>query len=344
MSVFSHRGINFFVGADTEDLYAEFSELDNVMSYVKYSAYPGVELYSNGVNYYAYAPDEDVTLPGEELELQADIEEKGWDLEKINTPHPMLYPSKPPEFGQGVFGFPVALFNTTGSEITDYILQIAHTSLLEVSNTFLDEVNDIAKFVVYNGEIKFNIEDLELGSYVGQAMTISYQYSDGPSSFSGLTSSITNQRPSIGIYANMTEYSTTILSFEVVGDIYEIEVHIDNPSYDSDGIRRVNFMAPTNQELRILPLGEGTYIAKEDPDYGVGAILDDTFPDTPNTHGLISWTYLTTESAMSAPAVTNTPVIKFDIPAGGVIKFMIITWKDDHLSLFRNGFYMRLFE
>ncbi|MDB4533391.1 hypothetical protein N9242_00865 [Vicingaceae bacterium] len=159
-------------------------------------------------------------------------------------------------------------------------------------------------------------------------------------SITGLTSASTGTIPSIEVNAAMKEYEATIVSISEDG--LSLDIHIDE-AYSIEELEKTSFLSPFNQEIRILPLGNGIYIPPVNPLTSSGSLSGDTFIDVPTDHSLVSWVYNTNESSMSDPGKLSTPLLKFSLQPGEVYKFMIVSWKDEDTSLFYNGFYTRIF-
>jgi len=340
---FTHKGVTYFIPGEGEDLIEEFPTPENYMSYVQYGPDASIPLWTNGINYYEYDPSAE-DEEGDDPEIESEIIAKGWDLIKLNTPHPATYPSEPNTFGQRVYAYPLAICNKASSGNTiEYGLQFTHCSAVEVLRIDDDFPNDIVKYRVMIGEFKLYDENLPDSFFVGEKVIIVYQANDdsGPSQIVGITASEGFTAPRIQINANMVEFECTVTAVQTWADLIEIELHIDVP-YTQDQIAKIRYLAPSNQGMMLLPLGDGTYIPPDNQDYGYGIVEDDTFPDLPAQHAMTSWVY--NQGNMSDIGVYGTPLLEFDLPPGKIYKFMLIIWKDEQLSIFSNGFYTRLLE
>ncbi len=340
---FTHKGVTFFIPGEGEDLIEEFPRPENFMSYVQYGPDASIPLWTNGINYYEYDPSAEDD-EGDDPEIESEIIAKGWDLVKLNTPHPASYPSEPNTFGQRVYGYPLAICNKASSGDTiEYGLQFTHCSAVEVLRIDDDLPNDLVKYRVMIGEFKIIDDNLDDSFFIGEKVVVSYQANDGSGSsqISGMQASEGFTSPRIQIDANMIEFECTVTAVETWADLIEIEIHIDSP-YTADQIAKIRYLAPSNQRMMLLPLGDGEYIAPNNQEYGHGTVEDDTFPDLPAQHAMTSWVY--NYSNMSAPGVYGTPLLKFNLTPKKIYKFMLIIWKDEELSIFSNGFYTRLLE
>ncbi|RKX83313.1 MAG: hypothetical protein DRP70_14955 [Spirochaetes bacterium] len=340
---FTHKGVTFFIAGDAEDLIEEFPEPENFMSYVEYGPYSSIPLYTNGINYYEYDPDAEDD-EGDDPEIESEIIAKGWDLIKLNTPHPASYSGEPNTFGQRVYGFPLAICNKASSgDIIEYGLQFTHCSAVEVLRIDDDFPNDTVKFRVMIGLFKIIDDNLDDSFFIGEKVVIAYQADDGsgPTSIPGWPASEGFTSARVTIDSNMKEFECTVVGVETWADLIEVEVHIDD-TYTEAEIAKVRYLAPSNQRMMILPLGDGTYIPPDNLEYGFGTVEDDTFPDLPAQHSMTSWVY--NNQYMSDPGVYGTPLMKFFLEPGKIYKFMMILWKDEELSIFSNGFYTRLME
>jgi len=340
---FTHKGVTYFIPGEGEDLIEEFPRPENYMSYTQYGPDASIPLWTNGINYYEYDPSAE-DEEGDDPEIESEIIAKGWDLIKLNTPHPATYPSEPDTFGQRVYAYPLAICNKASSGNTiEYGLQFTHCSAVEVLRIDDDFPNDIVKYRVMIGEFKLYDENLPDSFFVGEKVIIVYQANDdsGPSQIVGITASEGFTAPRIQINANMVEFECTVTAVQTWADLIEIELHIDVP-YTQDQIAKIRYLAPSNQGMMLLPLGDGTYIPPDNQDYGYGIVEDDTFPDLPAQHAMTSWVY--NQGNMSDIGVYGTPLLEFDLPPGKIYKFMLIIWKDEQLSIFSNGFYTRLLE
>ena len=339
---FTHKGVTYFIPGEGEDLIEEFPRPENYMSYTQYGPDASIPLWTNGINYYEYDPSAEDD-EGDDPEIESEIVAKGWDLVKLNTPHPASYPSQPDTFAQRVYGYPLAICNKSASSTIEYGLQFTHCSAVEVLRISDDFANDIVKYRVMIGIFKLIDENLSDSFFVGEKVVIAYQANDntGPSQIVGISAAEGFTSPRITIDANMVEFECTVTGVETWADLIEIELHIDS-TYTQDQIAKIRYLAPSNQGMMLLPLGDGEYVAPDNQEYGYGTVEDDTFPDMPAQHSMTSWVY--NYNNMSEMGVYGTPLLKFNLTPKKIYKFMLIIWKDVELSIFSNGFYTRLLE
>lgn len=173
---FSHNGIEFIVPIKTEEELEGFDTVGNVMSYVEGAGSPNAFLYANGINYATYDPVQwDINNGGDgNVSILSEIEVDGWDLIKLNTDHSVLFPGKPASFGQRVYGYPIGLYNPTGSPV-DYFLQFSHSSSVEVAVIALNMSNSTMKLNVTLGEFKVLDDTLDNSFYIGEKLVLSRQ-------------------------------------------------------------------------------------------------------------------------------------------------------------------------
>jgi len=332
---FIHKGVSFFFPRLLESQLFLFNNRDNLMKYSDTFGVPGIDLYSNEINYYIYNPD--VNNSG--LNLQ----ELGWNLAKISTPHIIDYPGEEDTFAQKVFGVPIAFYNTEATQVV-FLLKMTHSSTIDVVVKSLDVASDTMVLRVTNGTMTDRVGNTVAitTSIIDEKMILSRQnnlYSGGEF-IDGIATINGTGSPQIEVGVTMVEYKCTVIDAVTISGISEIEVHIDD-EYDEYEIVDIVNMSPDNQELMILPLGNGIFVPKLDDTTDTGSVSGDTFPDTIGQHGLESWVY--NQESMSSRSAMSSSVMKFVLEPNEVYKFMTIVWKSDGLSFFSNGLHTRLF-
>ena len=343
---YTHEGVSFFFADEAGDEIADFKDIDNYMSFGSTPS-AGAELFTNGIEYNEYDPsidpldeDPDDYDPGEEM---IDL---GWTLKKLGTPHSAIYPGEPNTFGQRVFGMPFAIANksTLGDEI-DYGLQFSHCCALTITELERDLANDTIKIRTVLGQFYLSIDasDLEDSFYIGKKMVISYRiFENIPEHFSGHPSNNGQfSIPKIDIDYDMNDLECTIIGLDTSSGSTDIELHIDSP-YTEENINSIDMIAPSNQQIMILPLGDGIYNPGDIDDFTPGSVSDDSFSDAPSDQGVSSWVYNNNQNTMSEPRRNSTQMLNFKLGARKIYKFRIIIWRDEENSIFSNGFHLRL--
>ena len=147
--------------------------------------------------------------------------------------------------------------------------------------------------------------------------------------------------PRILIDYDMTDLECTVTDMNSSEGSIDIELHIDS-SYTTEDINAIEMLTPRNQEIMVLPLGDGIYIPPDSENLTVGHVLDDSFSDFATHHGMSSWVYNNNTATMSEPRKASTQMMSFELDLGRVYKFMAIIWKNEENSVFSNGLHLRV--
>jgi len=315
---------------------SEIALMPNVGNIVTYQETQNVlaHLYDNGINYIFHGTSEEY----DEEEPSYDVLQVCWDIPKLSNTH-LVTDGGDLNYGDRVFGFPMIVGNiptlTGGASdpILEY-LQFHHVLSTGIEKVSYDGGTEQAVFKIDFNASKLADLALEYSDYIGESMILSYNDSQDTE-----ISGFDDPNNIIEIEEDCSELECTILSVYDTPPYTYVEVQI-NSVHDETMIDRTRYLAPNNQKIMILPLGNG-FVEFDDAD-GI-RIASDTYTANPSQEGLISWTYNLDSGTMSKALNTVSPILRFTMDNLEFYKMMIITLRNQEISKFPHGFNMKIF-
>jgi hypothetical protein len=260
--------------------------------------------YFNGINFISIVPEDFDDLGASATDYSFSF--VMWDKYKIFTPHPLTSGEVDPTRGNRLAGCPIAQKRV--GVVEQCLTQVGHQYLADVIYQSYDSGSEQ---VTMRFKTPVAADLIALGERFVLARSISQD-----SVFTGLGS------VDYDVSSLVEEWSGSIVS----SDGITVVVQLDSTPANAGNLSDIKYIAPDNQSMWILPLGQVTSGA-------------DSYSGEPSNIGIASWTYFDTSANAIGPFTCITPKIKTTYASiDDLFKYFIIIERKPGFQAYNNGF------